>query len=138
MTRTERRSVSVGMVALIVAFVIPSDAQVGRREPRPMQYEQTALDNAYVTVTRDVAPCTKAEPGRCEDRVILAMDGIEIVSGARKLRLKRGQIAVFKAGDNYDSPRGGSYYEIAIKPGHPPVKSPPELVSPPKNLIVYQ
>src|SRR5262249_55823873 len=85
-----------------------------------------------------VALCAKAEPGRCEDRVILAMGDIEIVSGVRKLKLKRGKVAIFKAGDSYDSPRGGPYYEIAIKPDHPPVKSPPELIPPPKKLIVHQ
>ena len=103
-----------------------------------MQYDRTALDNAYVTVSRDTAPCATAQAGRCEDRVILAMGNIEIATGSQKRRLKRGQIAIFKAGDNYDAPTGGPFYEVAIKPGHPPVKSPPEIIAPPKNLIVHQ
>ena len=27
---------------------------------------------------------------------------------------------------------------MAIKPGHPPVKAPPELISAPKNLLVFE
>ncbi len=138
MTRTKRLHVTVSVAAVIAVLVTPGYAQMQTREQRPMQYDQTALDNAYVTVSRDSAPCAKAESGRCEDRVILAMSNFEIVGGARKLQMKRGQVVVFKAGDSYEFPRGGLYYEIAIKPGHPPVKSPSEMIPPPKNLIVHQ
>ena len=120
------------------ALLAQSPAKGTASTPRAMQYDRTALDNAYVTVSRDTAPCAKAEAGRCEDRVILAMGNIEFATGARKRRLKRGQIAIFKAGDSYDAPSGGPYYEVAIKPAHPPVKSPPEIIAPPKNMIVHQ
>ena len=129
---------AIGMAVMASTTApMPALAQQAAEQVRPMQYDRTALDNAYVTVSRDTAPCAAAAAGRCEDRVILAMGDIEIAAGARKRRLKRGQIAIFKAGDSYEPP-SGAYYEVAIKPGHPPVKAPPELIAAPKNLIVHQ
>jgi len=52
--------------------------------------------------------------------------------------MKYGDIAVFKAGQSYQPPAGGRYFEIAIKPAHPPIKSPSELIPPPKNLMVFE
>lgn len=125
-----------GFATVVLALgALPILAQA---QGRPMQYTLTPLDNAYVTVSRDSAPCAKAEAGKCEDRVVLAMGDIAIVSGGRKRDLKRGQVAIFKAGDSYDAPTGGPYFEVAIKPGHPPVKSPPENIPPPKNVIVHE
>lgn len=132
-----------GLIAAAVMVTVgslPVAAQAPRASSpaRPMQYERLALDNAYVRVTRDEARCATAEAGRCEDRVILAMGDIEVTSGARKRKMQRGQIAIFKAGESYAAPTGGPFYEITVKPGHPPVKSPSELIPPPKNLIVHQ
>jgi hypothetical protein len=53
-----------GIAAIFVASVTASYAQQAKPEPRPMHYDRTTLDNAYVTVSRDSAPCAKAEPGR--------------------------------------------------------------------------
>ncbi len=97
-----------------------------------------ALENDYVRVSRDTAPCARAEPGRCEDRVILAMAEIVLEAGGNRRAMKRGEVAVFKAGESYAPPTGGAYFEVAIKPNHPPVKSPPELIPPPKNLMVFE
>jgi hypothetical protein len=127
-----------GVAAVLVMAIAPGYAQQAKPEQRPMQYDRTALDNAYVTVSRDSAPCAKADPGRCEDRVILAMSDIKVGSDGHDTQLKRGEIAVFKSGDSYELPGDGSYYEIAIKPNHPPVKSPPELIRPDKNAIIYE
>jgi hypothetical protein len=126
------------LAAVAAITAAPSFAQDDKQAPRPIHYDRTVLDNAYVTVSRDTTPCAKAEPGRCEDRVIVAMSKLEITSGNRKIRLKRGEVAVFKAGDSYEVPADATYFEVAIKPGHPPVKSPPEIIPPPKNLIMYQ
>ena len=123
---------------LLAAGLMLAAASTVQGQGRPMQYDRTALDNPYVTVSRDTAPCAKAEAGKCEDRVLLAMGDVEIATGARKRKLKRGQIAIFKAGESYEPPAAGNYYEVAIKPGHPAIKSPPELIPPPKNLIVHQ
>ena len=40
--------------------------------------------------------------------------------------MKRGEVAVFKAGESYEPP-AGAYFVVAVKPNHPPVKSPPEI-----------
>lgn len=97
-----------------------------------------ALENDYVRVSRNAAPCAQAEAGRCEDRVILAMGDLELRAAAGVRAMKRGEVAVFKTGESYTLPAGGLYFEIAVKPGHPPVKSPPELIPPPKNLMVFE
>lgn len=131
-------AVRAAMCSLFTSVICITGA-ASQQAGRPMQYERTALDNPYVTVSRDTAPCAKAETGKCEDRVILAMaDNVEVKNAGRSKRLKRGQIAVFKAGDSYETPTGGPFYEVAIKPGHPPVKSPPEHIPPPKNVIVHE
>ena len=96
-----------------------------------------ALENDYVLVNRNTAPCAMAMTGRCEDRVILAMSDLVLKSSAGERAMKRGQVAVFKAGESYDAP-SGTYFEIAVKPDHPPVKSPPELIPPPQNTMVFE
>ncbi len=97
-----------------------------------------ALENDYVRVSRDAAPCATAAAGQCEDRVILAMGDIELSTGSASRKMKYGEIAVFKAGESYQPPVGGKYFEVAIKPNHPPVKSPAELIPPPKNMLVFE
>ena len=116
-------------VLLSFAFAAPALAQT---VPGPV-----ALENDYVLVSRNTAPCAAAQTGRCEDRVVLAMGDIELRSAGNSRAMKRGQIAVFKAGESYEPP-SGLYFEVAIKPNHPPVKSPPELIPPPKNMMVFE
>ncbi len=96
-----------------------------------------ALDNDYVHVSRDTAPCASGATPGCEDRIIVAMGRIEIRVGNTRRKLTKGQVAVFKKGESYQLPSGGSYFEIAIKPNHPPVKSPPETIAPPKSALIY-
>jgi hypothetical protein len=55
-----------------------------------------------------------------------------------KRKLARGGIAVFLAGQSYQPPASGHYFEVAIKPDHPPVKSPPEIIPPAKNAMLWQ
>jgi hypothetical protein len=108
------------MLSLLVAAVLSAN--------------QIALDNDYVRVTRDVAPCAGAAEPECGDRVIVALGDIEL--GDRKMA--RGDTAVFKAGDVYTPPVGGSYFEVTIKPGHPPVRSPAEIIPPQKNAMLFE
>ena len=115
--------------ALIVVASVPAAAQ---------RDAQIALENDYVRVSRDAAPCAVAVAGQCEDRVVLAMGDIELVTGGAGRKMKYGEIAVFTAGQSYQAPVVGRYFEIAIKPGHPSVKSPSELIPPPKNLLVFE
>ena len=95
---------------------------------------QIALDNDYVRITRDVAPCAAAGEPECGDRVIVALGDIELANK----RLARGDTAVFKAGEAYEPPTGGPYFEVTIKPGHPPVRSPAEIIPPGKNAMRFE
>jgi len=95
---------------------------------------QIALDNDYVRVTRDVAPCAAAAEPECGDRVIVALGDIELANK----RMARGDTAVFKVGETYEPPTGGPYFELTIKPSHPPVRSPAEIIPPEKNAMRFE
>jgi len=101
-----------------------------------LQTATPALENDYVRVMRDVAPCASAVVKGCGDRVIVALSEIELRSGKSHRKLTRGDIAVFKPGESYEPPTG-SYFEVNIKPNHPPVQSPHEIIPPEKNEIRY-
>lgn len=134
-TSRVRRLVCAALVCLAASPEwTPAQSQGGIPQPG----NPVALDNEYVRVSRDAAPCASAAAPGCEDRVIVAMGDIELAVGNTRRKMKRGEVAVFKAGESYQPPAQGSYYEVAIKPGHPPVKSPPELIPPPMNLVVYE
>jgi uncharacterized cupin superfamily protein len=98
----------------------------------------SALENDYVLVSRDDAPCAQGSTPGCAERVIVAMGEIELRFGKVLRAMRRGEVAVFKAGESYRPPTGGAFFEVAIKPNHPPVKSPAEIIPPAKNTIVYE
>jgi hypothetical protein len=98
---------------------------------------EIALENDYVRVTRDAAPCALAHVPECGDRVIVALGKIELASDGIRRVMGRGDIAVFGPGESYESPNGGSFFEVSIKGNHPPVQSPGELIPPEKNAIRY-
>jgi hypothetical protein len=52
--------------------------------------------------------------------------------------MKRGDIAVFQVGESYQAPSSGDWFEVAFKPGHPPVESPKELIRPAKNEVLFE
>lgn len=105
---------------------------------RVMNFDRVPLQNEYVTVNRDHVSCGQGERGRCEDRVILAMEDLTVRTTGRSIPLKRGQVAVIGVLESYEAPAQGAFFEIIVKPGHPPVKSPPEIILPPKNLFVFE
>ena len=83
-----RALITAGALALgaanACAQVTPGDA------PNPV-----SLDNEYVHVARDSAPCADAATGGCEDRIIVAYGPVEVSSGKKQRRLAKGQVAVF-------------------------------------------
>jgi hypothetical protein len=99
--------------------------------------DQIALENDYVRVTREIAPCASASSPECGDRVIVALGDIELRSAATVRTMHRGDIAVFTAGESHEQPAGGSFFEVDIKPNHPPVRSPAEIIPPQKNAFRY-
>lgn len=102
-----------------------------------LQANAVALENEYVRVTRDAAPCASATVPGCGDRVIVALGDIELRFGTSRRKMTRGDIAVFKAGESYEPPIGGAFFEVAIKANHPPVESPRDLIPPEKNAMRY-
>lgn len=98
----------------------------------------TALENEYVRVARNSAPCARAAAGTCEDRVILAMTELTLAADGKGRPMKRGEVAVFSAGQSYSLPASAAYFEIAVKPGHPAVRAPAERIAAPKNLPLYK
>jgi quercetin dioxygenase-like cupin family protein len=102
-----------------------------------LQSNSVALENEYVRVTRDAAPCASATSPGCGDRVIVALGEVELRSGGSRRKMSRGDIAVFKPGESYESPTGGPFFEVAFKANHPPVESPNEIIPPEKNAIRY-
>ena len=98
----------------------------------------TVLENDYVRVSREEAPCAQAGTPGCAERVIVAMGDIQLRFGKVLRAMRRGEVAVFKPEESYLAPESGPYYEVAIKAKHPPVKSPAEIIPPAKNTIVYE
>jgi len=97
----------------------------------------TALDNDYVRVSRNAAPCAKASPGTCEDRVVLAMGDIDLSTGDKVRPMTRGEVAVFHATQSYSVAAGTAYFEIAIKPTRPAIRGPVDQIAAPKNVPLY-
>ena len=124
------------LVLLSFGIAAPALAQTAPSPPSPVP-GPIALENDYVLVSRNTAPCAAAAAGRCEDRVVLAMGDVVLRSGGADRSMKRGEVAIFKAGESYQPP-SGAYFEVAVKPNHPPVKSPPEMIPPPKNMLVFE
>lgn len=104
---------------------------------RPPAPNPVALDNAFVRVSRDTAPYAKASTPGSGDRVLVAMGDMSVKSGGAGQALSRGQFAVFEPGQSYEVPAGAAFFEVAIKPDHPPVTPPAEMISPAKNLLLY-
>jgi hypothetical protein len=91
------------------------------------------VDNEYVRVFKNSAPCASAAPS-CGERVVVALGSIELAGK----KMERGDIKVFSAGEKYAPPSTGTYLEVAIKPNHPktmplPAGSP----APPGNKVLY-
>jgi hypothetical protein len=103
-----------------------------------LQADIPALENDYVRVTRNGAPCASAQAPRCAtDRIIVALSNVDVnaISGTR--RLVRGDIVVFGPNESYVPPVGGSYFEVVLKADRPPVLSPKENIPPEKNAVLH-
>jgi hypothetical protein len=98
-----------------------------------LQANAVVLENDYVRVTKNAAPCATPSPS-CGDRILVALGDVTLPSGKT---MKRGDLRVVNAGDAYSAPTNGPFVEVMIKPHHPPVKMPAELIAPEKNAVVY-
>ena len=107
----------------------------GASQDKGVVPNSVALENEYVRVSRDTAPFAAAGNG---DRVIVAMAPLSFLAGAALQSLERGEFFVFSDGDTYQLPDGAAFFEVALKPNHPPVKTPPEIIPPAKNTMLYE
>jgi hypothetical protein len=99
----------------------------------------SAIDNEYVRITRDGAPCAAGSPlPGCGYRVIVALRDITLQFGQSYRKLSRGDLQVFGPGETYAAPAGGGYLEVAVKPDHPASDAPGEIIAPEKNAMLYE
>jgi hypothetical protein len=91
----------------------------------------TEIDNDYVRVTRNAATCAQAEAARCGSRVVVALGAVR-VSGKG---LQRGDVAVFAPDESFEVETGGDFYEVVVKPGHPPALAPPVQIGAELNVL---
>jgi hypothetical protein len=119
------------LLAIAWLAIAPSYAQPGARPA-------TALENDYVRVSRNIAPCGIASEGRCGDRVILAMGDLSLTSEGEKRTMKRGEVAVFGPRQSYAIAVGSPFFEVAIKPKHPPFRAPAERIAASANVALHQ
>jgi len=97
----------------------------------------TTLENDYVRITRNAAPCAAASPSVCGERVLVALGPILFEQDGQPRRLDRGQIAVFRWNESYTGPMSGLFVEVSIKQDRPRVQTPPVLIPPEKNELLY-
>ena len=69
------------------------------------------LENDYVLVSRDDAPCAQGSTPGCAERVIVAMGEVQLRFGKVLRAMRRGEVAVFKAGESYRPPTGGAFFD---------------------------
>ncbi len=101
------------------------------------QANDAALENAWVRVARNAAPCASARGAACGHRVIVSLGDTELRVGGTLRRMTRGDIAVFAPGEAHGAPAGGPFFEVALKPDHPPIQSPAEHIVPELNVVKH-
>jgi hypothetical protein len=101
----------------------------------PAMAAEVVLENDYVRVTRAEAPCASAAPPECSDRVVVALDNIELSSGGLRHAMARGDVAVFGPTQSYEVAKGDLFFEVSVKSTHPPAQSPGVTIPPEKNAM---
>ena len=92
-----------------------------------------AVDNAYVRVFRNSAPCAAAS-ATCGERVVVALGPMDL----NGMKMNRGEVQVIPAGKSYSAPKNGEFLEVSIKPDHPKVMPPAAGTPPPPgNKILH-
>jgi hypothetical protein len=94
-----------------------------------------AIDNQYVRVTRGEAVCAAAGTPGCGSRVVVALEPLKVEAGGGMRKLVRGDVAVFAPGESYAVPGGADFFEVVIRPDHPPALAPTESIAPEKNAL---
>ena len=69
--------------------------------------------------------------------MLVALGPIRFEQYGQSRQLERGQIAVFRWNESYTAPMTGSFVEVSIKQDRPMVQTPPALIPPEKNELLY-
>lgn len=97
---------------------------------------EVVLDNPFVRVTRDGTACPVPGDATCDERVIVALDALELTINTEPRRLGRGDIAIIHTGDVFQ-PRAGFFFEVMIKRDHPRGLAPAQQIAPGKNAFLH-
>jgi hypothetical protein len=101
-----------------------------------LQAAGAMVDNAYVRVMKNAAPCANASAA-CGRRVIVALAPTDVTpSGAATHTLARGEILVFSPSETY-AVTGDAFLEVALKSNHPHATRPPAYVPAEKNKRLF-
>jgi hypothetical protein len=76
-----------------------------------------------MSMSRAATPCADGSTPGCKDRVIVGYGAVEVSSGKKHRRLRKGQVAIFQKGDSY-SVVGRRYFEV-------------EMIAASKNKTLY-
>ncbi len=121
----------------IVLIFVCKNSFAFQTNTQTINFSDTAvLENDYIKVYKNRAAFTNASTENIGTRVIVALEKIKIKSSRGKLKLNRGNIAVFKEGELYALK--GEFFEVAFKKNHPTLKKPEQWIEPLKNTIVYE
>jgi len=99
--------------------------------------DSSGLENNYVIVVKNKTLNANGNDSTISDRVIVALSDVKIKSSKGRLKLQRGDIAVFHANESYHIPKG-EYFEIAIKRNHPKPIQPKVWYEPLKNKSLFE
>lgn len=90
-----------------------------------IQTPSPILENDYVAVHRNDAPCASAE-SRCGDRIIVALGAIDFEGEG----MQRGDVRVFSSNETYRPPEDGEFVEVVLKLDRPDVRTAAETIVP--------
>ena len=99
--------------------------------------DSVALDNDYVRVMRNSTVETATVSEIFGTRVIVALTALKIRSKHINKMLNRGETAVFRSKESYQT-SAGDFFEVAFRKNHPPAKGPDQWLEPVKNNITYE
>jgi len=138
--RSIHKALSVSLFAVSLASPVEAEwffpsTEYGRNGDTPA--DSAAVDNGYVRVLQNTAACTTAQTPGYGTRVIVALTDLTIESSRGMLRCRRGDAAVFPAGESY-SPPSGQFFEVAFKTDPPPLTAPEQWLEPVKNTVTYE
>ena len=101
-----------------------------------LQAPTPVLENDFVRITRDAAPCASANMN-CGDRVIVPLSEFELHTEGKTLKMERGGVAAFTHEESYIVPRNARFFEVVIKGRTPPVAVADTIIPATGNRLLY-